>query len=254
MSHTAQKILAMPVPEGTLGVFFMGQAGVILKSPSGQLLGVDLYLSDCCQRYFGFKRLMPQLLLPGELELDALVTSHAHYDHFDVDSVPMLLSNSRTHLYAAADCVQECQRLGIPVGKYTVLKKQQEQSAGDFTILPVDCDHGELAPDALGLYIRCGEKTVYLAGDTCFREDIALQMKQLPITLAIAPINGAFGNMNSEDAAKFFRILDPECCMPCHYWNFAQHQGDPNAFIQIMETENPRQAYVLMCPGEGMLI
>ena len=23
MSHTAQKILAMPVPEGTLGVFFM---------------------------------------------------------------------------------------------------------------------------------------------------------------------------------------------------------------------------------------
>lgn len=254
MSHTALKILSMPVPEGKLGVFFMGQAGFILKSPSGQLLGVDLYLSDCCQRYFGFKRLMPQLLLPGELELDVLITSHSHYDHFDVDSVPMLLSNGRTHLYAAADCVSECQRLGIPEEKYTVLCKEKEQSAGDFVILPVDCDHGELAPDALGLYIRCGDKAVYMAGDTCFREDIALRMKQLPVTLAIAPINGAFGNMDSGEAADFFAVMQPQCCTPCHYWNFAQHKGDPNAFIESMEQKYPELSYVIMCPGEGMCI
>ena len=28
-------------------MFYLGQAGYILKSKSGQLLGVDLYLSDC---------------------------------------------------------------------------------------------------------------------------------------------------------------------------------------------------------------
>lgn len=254
MTDLVQRILTKRIPEGGLGVFFMGQAGFLLKSPSGCLLGVDLYLSNCCERYFGFKRLMPQLLLPGELVLDALVASHAHYDHFDVDSVPMLLSAPKTHLYTAADGVTECERLGIPREKYTVLHREKPIRAGDFTILPVDCDHGELAPDALGLYISCGEKAVYLAGDTCFREDLARRMSRLPITLAAAPINGAFGNMNSEEAARFFDIVRPKLCVPCHYWNFAQHMGDPNAFIEAMGRLPSPPAYLLMYPGEEICL
>ena len=64
---------------------FAGQAGFILESADGYRLGVDLYLSNCCERYFGFKRLMPYLYDPLALELDAVVATHAHYDHFDPD-------------------------------------------------------------------------------------------------------------------------------------------------------------------------
>lgn len=254
MIEFVEKIHALPVPQGGVGVIFLGQAGFLLKSPEGTLLAIDPYLSNCCERYFGFKRLMPQLLLPGELEVEFVVASHAHYDHFDVDSMPILLSNSRTRLLTAADGVTECQRLGIPEEKYTVLRKNEKTQAGDFTILPVACDHGELAPDAMGLLISCAGKTLYFAGDTCYRQDIAEEMAAYPIDFAAAPINGAFGNMNGPEAAKFFQIIGPKLCVPCHYWNFAQHRGDPNSFIEAMKNAPNAPKFILMYPGEAVVI
>ncbi len=254
MVETVQRLLALRVHQGHLGLMFMGQAGFILKAPSGELMGIDLYLSNCCERYFGFKRLMPQLLLPGELELDHVVTSHSHYDHFDVDSIPMLMGNEKTKLYMAADCMAECQRLGLPEERCTVLRLGDCVEAGSFRIQPVPCDHGELAPDALGLYITCGEQSVYLAGDTCFRADIAEEMRRMPISFASAPINGAFGNMDGAEAARFFGMVQPKRCAPCHYWNFAEHMGDPNAFMQAMKSDAPGVDYLLLRPGETICI
>ncbi len=254
MTELAQKISSLRVPQGSVGVIFMGQAGFLLKSPSGCLMGIDLYLSNCCERYFGFKRLMPQLLLPGELVLDHVVASHAHYDHFDVDSIPILLSNGTTRLLTAPDGAAECRRLGIPEEKYTVLRQGQAVRAGEFTVLPVPCDHGALAPDAVGLYITCGDRTLYFAGDTCYRADIAERMRRLPVDFAAAPINGAFGNMNAEEAARFFKTVAPKLCVPCHYWNFAQHMGDPNAFLEAMGRTAGAPDFLLMYPGEILLL
>lgn len=81
MTDTAVRIHSYQVPEKRLGVFFMGQAGVILKAPDNTLLAVDLYLSDCCERYFGFKRLMPKLVGVDDLRLDYVCATHAHFDH-----------------------------------------------------------------------------------------------------------------------------------------------------------------------------
>ncbi len=92
MTDTAVRIHSYQVPEKRLGVFFMGQAGVILKAPDNTLLAVDLYLSDCCERYFGFKRLMPKLVGVDDLRLDYVCATHAHFDHFDPDSIPQLLA------------------------------------------------------------------------------------------------------------------------------------------------------------------
>lgn len=58
--------------ESKIKLTFAGQAGFIIESEKGYRIGVDLYLSDCCNRYFGFKRLMPYLYNPLELKLDLL--------------------------------------------------------------------------------------------------------------------------------------------------------------------------------------
>ena len=79
---------------------FAGQAGFIIESECGYRIGIDLYLSDCCDRYFGFKRLMPYLYNPLDLDLNLLIATHAHYDHFDPDSVPLIMSNPKTKLYS----------------------------------------------------------------------------------------------------------------------------------------------------------
>ena len=54
MENFALNIMATPVEKGSLGVFFLGQAGFLFKTSEGKLLAVDPYLSDCCNRYFAF--------------------------------------------------------------------------------------------------------------------------------------------------------------------------------------------------------
>ena len=142
---------------------FAGQAGFILESADGYRMGVDLYLSNCCERYFGFKRLMPYLYDPLELELDAVVATHAHYDHFDPDSVPLLMRNGKTRLVAARDVRVEAEKLGLGAEKITYLGVGDTYADDNVTIKALPCDHGELAPDALGLLITIDGKRIYLS-------------------------------------------------------------------------------------------
>ena len=59
-------------PLGKTWLFWMGQAGFIIKSAEGKLLGVDLYLSECVEPvegHVGYHRLMPLIVDPVELTL-----------------------------------------------------------------------------------------------------------------------------------------------------------------------------------------
>ena len=89
------------------------KAGFILETAAGYRVGIDLYLSDCCARLVGFKRLLPYLYRPAELDLDLLVATHVHYDHFDPDAAPEMMKNPKTRLLCARDVPAEAKRLGV---------------------------------------------------------------------------------------------------------------------------------------------
>ena len=92
---------------GRTWLFWMGQAGFIIKSAEGKLLGIDLYLSECVEPvegHVGYHRLMPQIVNPSELELDVVIATHFHRDHFDIDAMPQLMANGKTKLFCAYDC------------------------------------------------------------------------------------------------------------------------------------------------------
>jgi len=253
MNRFAVDVLTRNVPEDGLGVFFLGQAGFILKTPSGRLIAIDPYLSNCCERYFGFKRLMPRILEPGEIALDALIISHAHYDHFDPDSVPVLMSGKSTKLIGAKDVAPECEHLGLKEN-ITYLSCGETVETEEFNVTGVPCDHGELAPDALGLLIRIGGKKIYYMGDTAYRPDLLDNEALKNVDLLLLPINGAFGNLNEQQAALVIETLKPALAVPCHYWNFAEHGGDPGKFQRMMQEYAPDRAYRLMAQGEGIII
>ena len=91
MLEFAMKVLSA---KGT-SIFSVGQAGYILKSNSGQLLAIDLYLSECVERVEGnkgFKRLLPLILGPSDLVFDVVICTHPHLDHFDIDAIPEMIS------------------------------------------------------------------------------------------------------------------------------------------------------------------
>ncbi len=103
---------------------------------------------------------------------------------------------------------------------------------GDFDITFVNCDHGQGAPDAVGVVIKVDGKTIYEVGDSCLRLD---RVDEIPagLDILISPINGMYGNMNSEDTVKLAEKLNPKLTIPCHYGMFASHGGDLKQFYDL---------------------
>lgn len=229
---------------------FAGQAGFILQTEDGYKVGIDLYLSDCCNRYFGLKRLMPYIFNPMELELDLLIATHAHYDHFDPDSIPLMMGNGRTELLCACDCKEEAEKLSLDESRIAYLKTGDVFRNDRIAIKAMPCDHGDEAPEAIGLLIEADGKRIYIAGDTCYREDYFENKALSGADVFIMPINGAFGNLNETEGAKAAGMIKAKLTIPCHFWNFAAHFGSPHLFMEEMDEHYPNLKYNLMRPGE----
>lgn len=241
---------------GKLCLYSVGQAGFVIKSKSGQLLGVDLYLSECVERlegHIGFKRLLPKILDYSDLTFDCLIATHPHWDHFDADAIPSMISNSKTVLFASHDCRHELRRLGISEDRAIYVAPEDSCVCGDFAIDFVRCDHGDGAPDAVAVVVTVDGKKLYFAGDTCLHIEWKEFFSELGhVDVMAAAINGHFGNMNEMDCAKLSSIIRPEITIPCHYGMFASHGGDVGKFVDIMNEHFPERTYRLMCMGECM--
>ena len=222
-------------------LFAVGQAGFILKSSNGQLLCIDLYLSNCVERlegHKGFKRLLPQILEPDDLTFDVIICTHPHLDHFDIDAVPEMV-NKGSRLLCSVDCEKLVQQMQMEYynDRITYVKPGDRLTAGDFDISFVNCDHGAGAPDAVGAVIRVDGKTIYEVGDSCLRLD---RVDEIPkdLDVLISPINGMYGNMNSEDTIRLAEALKPGLVIPCHYGVFASHGGDLKQFYDMTKERN----------------
>ncbi len=252
----ATKILTAPL--GKTYIFSVGQAGYIIKSKKGTLLGIDMYLTDCVERvegHVGFKRLTPKVLLPTDIEFDYVLATHPHYDHFDMDAVPVLMSNPHTKLIASVNCLAETERLLMKQDNITYVKPGDVYEADDIRLDIVFCDHGTGAPDAFGLVISVDGKKIYMAGDTCLRKDLLPDIKAMgPFDVVIGPINGAYGNLNESEFVTVCELLAPALAIPCHFGTFASHGGNPQKFRDEIETRIPEQKYLLMAQCEQYIL
>ena len=243
---------------GYLHLFYAGQAGFIIKSKSGQTLAVDLYLSDCGERlegHIGFKRLLPRILNPQEIAFDYIIATHPHFDHYDVDSMPFMMSWPNTQLYASINCDKYVHETMIDESRVTYVKPSDSFNAGDYSLHFINCDHGSLAPDAVGVIIEIDGKRIIVTGDTCLRLERANEyLSKGAIDIMIAPINGAYGNLNEDDCVELCKVLNPKLTIPCHYGLFATHKGQPGVFMEIMKEKCPGQDYLLMTMGESILL
>lgn len=242
--------------KGKVHLFAVGQAGFIIKSPSGKLLGIDLYLSDYSQRdegHIGFKRMLPKILSPQELVFDYLIATHEHSDHYDYDSMKELMDNGHTELFASIECEILSESLQIDGSRSHYVKPGDWFERGDMKIVFVNCDHGMGAPDAVGVIVEVDGCRVLEVGDTCLRLDRKDEyLSQGPIDILIAPINGAYGNLNEEDCAKLSLTLNPTITIPCHYGMFASHFGQPGKFMEYMKRMCPQNDYLILTQGESL--
>ena len=251
MSDLAQRIEHTRVPAGSLAIFWISQAGFVFKTPNDKVIYVDPYLTDSLERLYGsFKRLMGTPIKAEEVLADLVVSTHSHGDHLDVDAVPILARNPRTRFAGSPDCIPEYQKLGLPADRYVKIEKGKTLPFDGFSITGVYADHGELAPDALGIVLDVGGIKVWQVGDTGYCPEKMQAIFDMRPDIIIPPVNGAYGNLNGVTAAKLVHASGAKVTIPCHFWMFAEHNGDPAQFLAACKEYAPTVTPRLMSQGE----
>ncbi|MDR3552912.1 MAG: MBL fold metallo-hydrolase [Clostridia bacterium] len=236
--------------KGGIAITWLGQAGFLVKNNSGFLFAIDVYLTDSCERIAGFKRLNAYSIKPEELHPDLLLASHNHPDHLDEDAVPTIMSGARTKFVGPTSTVEACLKLGVDKSRIHEIAKGQKYIFGDSTVEAVYADHGDLAPDAIGFLIETGGTKIFFTGDTAYRPDKIAEAVAFAPDIIILPINGAYGNLNEEEAAKLANDVHAKVAIPCHFWTFREHGGDPQKFADAMPKFAPECKPLFMRQGE----
>jgi L-ascorbate 6-phosphate lactonase len=255
MSKLALQIKELRVDPGSLAIFWLAQAGFVYKTPGGTIVYVDAYLSDCVHRMlsdvlYGFKRIMPAPLDPEEVDADVVVCTHSHPDHFDYDAIPVLARNPKIHFVAAPDCRVEFEKLGMPEDRYTIIHEGETLTYGDVRLTGVYADHGDLAPEALGVMVQSGDIKVWQVADTAYRPDKWQDIFAAGVDVIMPPINGAYGNLDGVEAATLAHDAHARVAIPCHFWMFAEHGGSPAQFLDACKELAPEVRPHLMAQGE----
>lgn len=243
-------------PLGKTHLFWVGQAGFIIKSATGKLLGIDLYLSECVEPvegHDGYHRLMPQILDYDELVFDVLISTHFHRDHFDIDAMPRLMNNGHTQLYCAYDCVEDVENLNIDKNRVHFVSVGDTAKVPDFELNFIDSDHGDGAPKEVAPLVSVNGKNILEVGDTSLHLEWKNEyLKKGAIDVLIAPINGAYGNLNEHENVQLTSVLHPKLSVPCHFGMFPSHGGNPGLWRDLLKEQDPQQAYKIFTMGEGI--
>ncbi|MGI6691324.1 MAG: MBL fold metallo-hydrolase [Christensenellales bacterium] len=258
MSNFLHNLNSMNPGKGQIALFWLGQAGFVIKTSSGKLIAIDPYLSDYVQRTspefgLGFKRLMPAPCLAEELHLDYLLISHEHGDHYDKDSIDALMRSKDLNILTTPTVAKAMEDEGRDISRVDPLHPGEAKTFESFSVLGVDCDHGELSKDALGFILDFGFISVYYAGDTALNMERLKRAVERKPDIAILPINGAFGNLDGIQAAELAGALQPRYCVPCHFWTFPLHMGNPQQMIDHLPTYAENCELCLFQQGEGMI-
>ncbi|MBN1437177.1 MAG: MBL fold metallo-hydrolase [Sedimentisphaerales bacterium] len=237
--------------KGKVLVYWLGGAGHILKFDDGFTICVDPYLSDYVERLVGFKRLFRPVIEPSQLHFDTLLISHSHGDHLDADSFSELVkANLNCKIFAAEDCVEFLEK---QQAVYTIVTVGTTFADGNVTIEVVPADHGDLSPEAVGFLLSFGARSIYLTGDTCYNKDMLSTIIERKPDIAILCINGAFGNMTSDEAADLVAACESKVAIPTHYGLFAEHgNADPMPFRESVREKSPETRICLLEPGFGV--
>ena len=249
MNEKMQAILDTKVEKGTVAMWWLGQMGLIVKSPSTMIV-IDYFAAP-----FSTRQVAPPIPAEEMAGVDAFLGSHNHIDHIDHPSWRIWAKTCpeakfvfpRAHMRAVSnDGVTEQNALGLNAGESVRI--------GDMTIHAIAASHEFLDQDKeTGLFphlqyiVECDGIRIHHAGDTVRYEGMMPAIKALgPINAELIPINGrdarrlrrnCIGNMTYQEAADLAGDVRPGTVIPGHWDMFADNSEDPGLFKDYIETK-----------------
>ena len=280
---------AFTPPTGMVAVWFIGQAGFIVKFSSGTVCYLDPWLSDLS----GDPRAYPIPLDPHLVtNCDILLTSHDHADHIDVDADPIILrQSSRATWVAPRGAEALVRRLGGTQERTVLLDGDGAATVRDVRITAIPSTHygffseerylpdeeayyatipARLPPERqgaerfIGFVLECDGFAIYHAGDNNGYRGFLERLARWPhFDLMLLPINGRdwfreqtgmIGNFTYREAAQVADRAHARLLVPYHYDGFIGNNEYPDTLVRYVQNDGPRVPVRVLMVGERALI
>ena len=200
---------------------WIGQSGYVIKTEAAEIM-IDPYLSDVVNRVANRPRLVEAPINPKDVNADAVICTHDHLDHLDVDAIAGM--NREILFITTSEGEKKLQNMNFQRTK--ALQPGASVKVGDMEIIAVYANH---TVEAFGVIVRAEGKTLYFSGDTLYDEklfDIAAYHPDITFIC----INGRLGNMNVEEAVITAQKIGAKVNVPNHYGMFASNTENPELF------------------------
>jgi L-ascorbate metabolism protein UlaG (beta-lactamase superfamily) len=204
----------------------IGQSGYVVRSGDCEII-IDPYLSDSVNRVSGRPRMLPVPIVPENIRCAAVICTHDHLDHLDVDTVARI--DPCQHFITTSEGKEKLHSLGRD--NVTVLCVGESICLGELEVTAVFADH---TVEAIGVIVRGEGRVLYFSGDTLYNERLFGIAKYTPDFTFIC-INGRLGNMNAEQALVTAKKIGAPINVPTHYDMFLSNSADPHSFADNID-------------------
>lgn len=215
------------------------------------------------------RRVEPAAIPP----LDAVLISHLHTDHLHLRSLKSVAGGTRmvcpTGAAGLLHSLGAAEVLEVVAGEVVTLRPDGLTAAITATVVPADHSnqrgpHSRLIAEPVGYVIRCGQRSVYFAGDTDLFDDMA---HLGPIDVALIPIWGwgpTLGerHLNPRSAARAVQMINPRRVLPIHWGTYSPIRPLPGTptwlenplaeFERELEAVGMADRLVALRPGDRM--
>lgn len=202
-----------------LTIRWIGHSTVQIKDPKGRIIYIDPF---------------SKVLKGDEEKADLIVSTHAHFDHFDPGAINRLLKPGATEVVAKKGC-----NLGsVKAAKAREIEVGEELEAQGIKLKAVHAynTHRFRSPGepfhpkgfGMGVILELEGKRLYYAGDTdSIPEMKALKAERLDV--AFLPIGGTY-TMDVPEAVEAAKAVGPKVVVPTHYNLLPETRADPEDF------------------------
>ena len=233
-STLIDRVRAFPVPRKSFALWYLGQNGWIVKSPSGFVMAVDPYLSDSLKgkrSNLDSARRLPVFVDPAALRVDLFACTHSHQDHADPATIRGSLAAGTERFLGPAETVQVYARAGVPEEGRVLTWPNDVQEFADVRlhgVFALPTDHTDLTHMGFVVEVDDGPK-LYITGDTAATDLLETARRHAPDVMGVC-INAGFKNLSHWQAAELVQAVDPKVAIPCHYDMFPDNVCPPHMF------------------------
>lgn len=252
-------------PASGLRVTWLGHSTLLVESEGRRVLTDPIWSERASpSTWVGPRRFHPPPVALAELPvLDAVLISHDHYDHLDMETIKQLAARQVPFLVPLG-LGAHLESWGVPRGQITELDWWGEASFGELTLVATPARHfsgRSLADRNTTLWaswvIRTPGRRVYFSGDTGLTDQFAeIGRRHGPfdlVMLEVGAFHPAWGDLHlgSHNAVRAHALLGGGAFLPIHWSTFdlgVHDWTDPADELVTLSREAPFQ---LLTPRIG---